>query len=151
MGEKKLLSIRELKLMKLKAVVGEKTQEPVFIKKEIISILKALGCTCVENWAKSLKNGKRLSEFGISNSDFHDNKFYVLSDVWELLVKLDRAGKINLSAAGLNNIENLAVFEIPLYQKEPEPNVGFSRNTRYEERNLYSQGFWENGIKAMEG
>ena len=150
MAKQKILSLRELDLMRTKKKVTEITQEPVFIRKEIVSILKALGCKCIDKWTKSLEGGKKLVEFGIIKTKFNDNKFYRLSDFWELLLTLDQKKIINLSAAGLNSPQDLADLEIPLYQKDPEPNVGFSHDPKREERNLYSQGFWENGIRALE-
>ncbi|MBD3359981.1 MAG: hypothetical protein GF365_04735 [Candidatus Buchananbacteria bacterium] len=152
MAEQKMFSNWQFELMKIKEKVSEITQEPVFIKREMISILEALGSKGIEKWMKSLKNGKKLAEFGISSKNFNSNKFYTLSDFWKLLLKMDQAGIINLSGAGLNAPQDLAEFEIPIYEKDSVTNMYFDCGRRKkEEENLSAEGFWENAIKALEG
>jgi hypothetical protein len=156
MEEQKIFSNWQFDLIKIKKKVSEITKEPVFIKREIISILEALDAKCIEKWIKLLKNGKKLAEFGISSKNFSSNKFYTLNDLWELLLNMDQAGIINLATAGLNTIQDLAEFEIPIYEKDSSTNIWFDcdhikkkRKNSYEDLN--TEGFWENGIKALEG
>ncbi len=160
MAEQKIFSNWQFELMKIKEKISEINQEPVFIKKEIISILNdALQAKAIQKWMKALKGGKKLAEFGIINRNlniinrnFNDIKFYTLSDFWNLLLKMDQAGKINLAKAGLNTMQDLAEFEIPIYEKNSVTNIWFDCNpTKKEEEDLDSEGFWENGIKALEG
>lgn len=101
MAEQKIFSNWQFELMKIKEKISEITQEPVFIKKEIISILNdALQAKAIQKLMKSLKGGKKLAEFGIINRNlniinrnFNDIKFYTLSDFWNLLLKMDQAEK----------------------------------------------------------
>jgi len=150
MAERKMLSLRELELMGIKRKILKEFQEPVFIKKEIISILKALGCKSIDNCLTFLKNGQKLGEIGLFSRNYNNNKFYFLTDVWKLLLTLDSQGRINLAATGLEKPTDLAGFEIPLDRQPAKPTVGFSYNTRGGEQNLQIEGFWENGVRALE-
>jgi len=116
--------------LKLKGQVNTAVGETTFAMKEIVAILKSLKCKNAQNLANKGLKAHRINpeDLNISLKTMTKAYFYRASHFWELLVDLQKQGKINLEAANLQSKEDLIAYQIPNPEKDSYP-VGHSYPT----------------------